>query len=305
MGLYYALPFPLYVIKKMFFNKSKNKENNNIIISIIYVGIYGIITLITNVIIYLPWLKAKKINDVFSRIFPVQRGIFEDKVATFWCTINIILKLNQLFKIEHLIKLALIFTIFGCLIPIYSIFITKKITKKICTQCFFIVSFAFYLFSFHVHEKTIIIPFLAYLLNLPNMKNILPSFTLIGMFSLFPLLKRENQIIPYYLTSILFYIISKFCLKIMNFKNDRAEKNKVENDDTIYWLFEICIFSIMLFYHFVDYSIPPPEDYPWFYPMLNASFCFCYFICVFLYSNYDLLKMVYKKEGDYEKVKKN
>ena len=88
----------------------------------------------------------------------------------------------------------------------------------------------------------------------------------------------------------------------MNFKNDRAEKNKVENDDTIYWLFEICIFSIMLFYHFVDYSIPPPEDYPWFYPMLNASFCFCYFICVFLYSNYDLLKMVYKKEGDYEKI---
>ena len=35
MGLYYALPFPLYVIKKMFFNKSKNKEKNNIIISII------------------------------------------------------------------------------------------------------------------------------------------------------------------------------------------------------------------------------------------------------------------------------
>ena len=305
MGLYYALPFPLYVIKKMFFNKSKNKEKNNFIISIIYVGIYGIITLITNVIIYLPWLKAKRINDVFNRIFPVGRGIFEDKVATFWCTLNIILKLNQLFKIEQLIKLALIFTIIGCLIPIYSIFITKKITKKICMQCFFIVSFAFYLFSFHVHEKTIIIPFLAYLLNLPKMKDILPSFTLIGMFSLFPLLKRENQIIPYYLTSILFYIISKFCLKIMNFKNDRAEKNKVENDDTIYWLFEICIFSIMLFYHFVDYSIPPPEDYPWFYPMLNASFCFCYFICVFLYSNYDLLKMAYKKEGDYEKVKKN
>ena len=305
MGLYYALPFPLYVIKKMFFNKSKNKEKNNFIISIIYVGIYGIITLITNVIIYLPWLKAKRINDVFNRIFPVGRGIFEDKVATFWCTLNIILKLNQLFKIEQLIKLALIFTIIGCLIPIYSIFITKKITKKICMQCFFIVSFAFYLFSFHVHEKTIIIPFLAYLLNLPKMKDILPSFTLIGMFSLFPLLKRENQIIPYYLTSILFYIICKFFLKIMNFKNDRDEKNKVENDDTIYWLFEICIFSIMLFYHFVDYAIPPPEEYPWFYPMLNASFCFCYFICVFLYSNYDLLKMVYKKEGDYEKVKKN
>ena len=306
MGLYYALPFPLYVIKKMFLSKSKNKEkNNNIVISVIYVVIYGIITLITNVIIYLPWLKAKKMNDVFNRIFPVRRGIFEDKVATFWCTINIILKLNQHFKIEHLIKLALILTVIGSLIPIYTIFITKKITKKICSQCIFIVSFSFYLFSFHVHEKTIIVPFLAYLLNLPNMKNILPSFTLIGMFSLFPLLKRENQIIPYYLTNLLFYIISKLCLKIMNIKNDKREKNRDENDDIIYWLFEICIFSIMVFYHFVDYTIPPPEEYPWFYPMLNAAFCFCYFICIFLYSNYDLLKMISEKELPHEKVKIN
>ena len=306
MGLYYALPFPLYVIKKMFLSKPKNNEKtNNIIVSIIYIGIYGIITLITNVIIYLPWLKAKKINDVFSRIFPVRRGIFEDKVATFWCTINIVFKLNQHFKTEHLIKLALILTIIGCLIPIYAIFTCEKLTKKICTQCFFIVSFAFYLFSFHVHEKTIIVPFLAYLLNLPNMKNVLPSFTLVGMFSLFPLLKRENQIIPYYLTSILFYIICKLFLKIMNIKNNKKEKNNDENDDIIYWLFEICIFSIMLFYHFVDYTIPPPQSYPWFYPMLNAAFCFCYFISIFLYSNYDLLKMVTKKEEAYEKVKIN
>ena len=215
MGLYYAIPFPLYVIKKMFFNNSK-KENNNIILSLIYVGIYGLITLITNVVIYLPWLKSKRINDVFSRIFPVRRGIFEDKVATFWCTINIFIKLNNLFQLSHLFKFALILTIFGCTIPIYSIFKCEKITKRICTQCFFIVSFAFYLFSFHVHEKTIIVPFLAYLLNLPHMKNILPSFTLIGMFSLFPLLKRENQIIPYYLTSIIFYLICQLSLKLIN-----------------------------------------------------------------------------------------
>jgi alpha-1,3-glucosyltransferase len=310
MGLYYAIPFPLYVIKKLFFSKSKKNENNNILISIIYVGLYGIVTLITNVIIYLPWLKNNKMNDVFSRIFPVRRGIYEDKVATFWCTLNIIYKLNNHFNNSVLIKLALVFTIIGCLVPILAIFRSKKITKKICTQCFFIVSFSFYLFSFHVHEKTIIVPFLAYLLNLPNMKNILPSFTLIGMFSLFPLLKRENQIMPYYLLSALFYIISKYVLKLIDIKENEKEKNINElntkkNNEIIFWLMEICIFIIMIFYHFVDYNIPPPKQYPWFYPMLNAAFCFCYFFCVFLYSNYDLLQMTFEQDEINKKEKRD
>ena len=316
MGLYYAIPFPLYVIKKLFFTKSKKNENangnannNSILISLIYIGIYGIITLFTNLIIYLPWLKSNKMNDVFLRIFPVRRGIYEDKVATFWCTLNIFYKLNNHFNNNTLIELALIFTIFGCLVPVIAIFKSKKITEKICTQCFFIVSFSFYLFSFHVHEKTIIVTFLVYLLNLPNMKNILPSFTLIGMFSLFPLLKRENQIMPYYLLSILFYLISKYSLKLIDVKENEKEKNvdiinSKKNNEIIFCLMEICIFIVMIFYHFVDYNIPPPKQYPWFYPMINAAFCFCYFFCVFLYSNYILLIMTFEKTVIKQKIKK-
>ena len=304
MGLYYAIPFPLYVIKKLFFETKNN--NNNIIISIIYIIIYGIITSITNIIIYLPWLKAQKIQDVFSRIFPVHRGIYEDKVATFWCVLNIFYKLNKHFDTNSLIKLSLLFTIFGCFIPIYAIFKTKKLTKKICTQCFFVVSFAFYLFSFHVHEKTIIVPFLAYLLNLPHMRNILPSFTLIGMFSLFPLLKRENQIIPYYFTCAIFYLICKQSMKLIKVKKNKTNENnenKNKNEENMFLLLEMCIFAIMIFYHFVDYNIPPPKQYPWFYPMINATFCFCYFFGVFLYSYYDLIMLVYKENLKYEKIK--
>ena len=304
MGLYYAIPFPLYVIKKLFFETKNN--NNNIIISIIYIIIYGIITSITNIIIYLPWLKAQKIQDVFSRIFPVHRGIYEDKVATFWCVLNIFYKLNKHFDTNSLIKLSLLFTIFGCFIPIYAIFKTKKLTKKICTQCFFVVSFAFYLFSFHVHEKTIIVPFLAYLINLPHMRNILPSFTLIGMFSLFPLLKRENQIIPYYFTCAIFYLICKQSMKLIKVKKNKTNENnenKNKNEENMFLLLEMCIFAIMIFYHFVDYNIPPPKQYPWFYPMINATFCFCYFFGVFLYSYYDLIMLVYKENLKYENIK--
>ena len=297
MGLYFAIPFPLYVLKKLFL---ENKNNYSATISFIYLVIYGIITLITNMIIYLPWLKAQNLKDVISRIFPVHRGIFEDKVATFWCVLNMVYKLKNKFDTNNLIKLAFIFTLLGCLIPIYVIYKIPKLNKKICSQCFFIVSFSYYLFSFHVHEKTIIIPFLAYLINLPNMKKILPSFTLIGMFSLFPLLKRENQIVPYYVTCVTFYLISKQCLKIIN---DKKNKEKNINDDKMFLLMELCIFVIMIFYHFVDYNIPPPKQYPWFYPMINAAFCFCFFFGVFLYANYHLIISVYSKNKKKEEIK--
>ena len=306
MGLYYAIVFPLYVIKNLFF---ENKNNYNAIISLIYVIIYIIITLIVNLIIYLPWLKAQKLNEVFSKIFPVQRGIFEDKVATFWCVLNMFYKLNKNFNNNNLFKLAFVFTVIGCLIPLFAIYKIKTLNKKICPQCFFIISLSFFLFSFHVHEKTIIIPFLAYLINLPNMKNILPSFTLIGMFSLFPLLKRENQIIPYYFTSIIFYLICKWCLKLIkdkknkNKESNENKENKNNNEDNTFLLFEICIFIIMIFYHFVDYNIPPPKQYPWLYPMINATFCFSFYFGIFLYANYSLIVSVYKNNSKQEKIK--
>ena len=91
---------------------------------------------ITNVVIYLPWLQSQKIKDVFTRIFPVHRGIFEDKVATFWCVLNMVYKLKNKFDTNILIKLAFFFTLIGCSIPIYVIYKIKKLNKKICSQCF-------------------------------------------------------------------------------------------------------------------------------------------------------------------------
>ena len=92
-------------------------------------------------------------------------------------------------------------------------------------------------------------------------------------------------------------------MKLTDISDKKRKKNI--NDDTMYWLFEICIFIIMIFYHFVDYTIPPPQEYPWFYPMLNALFCFCYFFSIFLLSNYELLKMVSEKDEKKDKIKED
>ena len=120
------------------------------------------------------------------------------------------------------------------------------------------------------------------------MKKILPSFTLIGMFSLFPLLKREDQIMPYYLTIFLFYTISKLFISLIQ---------KKSNNNNKFLFLETFIFLIMITYHIIESRISPPEKYPWIYPMINAFFCFCFFFGLFLYSNYSLIKIIFKEKN--------
>jgi alpha-1,3-glucosyltransferase len=42
----------------------------------------------------LPFYFTATLNDVFSRVFPVTRGLYEDKVATVWCALSPLLKLQ-------------------------------------------------------------------------------------------------------------------------------------------------------------------------------------------------------------------
>lgn len=54
---------------------------------------------------YGPFLVAGGLDglaQVFVRMFPFGRGLFEDKVANFWCTLNVVYKLRTQFDNESL-----------------------------------------------------------------------------------------------------------------------------------------------------------------------------------------------------------
>ena len=294
MGLYYSIPFPLFALKYTF-------KNNNILISLTKIFLYGIVTLLTLGLIWFPWIITKTYEDVLIRIFPVKRGIFEDKVATFWCSINVFIKVNN-YPQEFIIKLCLLFTLLSCIIPILCLLFSKKLNYKITNLSFFIISFGFYLFSFHVHEKTILIPYLAYLLCYYSLNFLLSSFTLISMFSMFPMLKRENQIFTYAILQILFFISSKFIQKIViKQKKQKNEIYKINNIVLFFNILEILIILFILTYHICEYYIPPPEKYPWLFPLINSFSSFCYFFVIFLIANINILKLsFYDKKNKIE-----
>ncbi len=42
---------------------------------------------------------------MLERLFPVGRGLYEDKVANFWCTVSPVFKLRQLFATADVLKI--------------------------------------------------------------------------------------------------------------------------------------------------------------------------------------------------------
>lgn len=64
-------------------------------------------------------------------------------------------------------------------------------------------SLAFFLFSFQVHEKSILLPLLPVSLLVLEEPVATTMFMNVAMFSMFPLLKREGLVLAYYITTIM------------------------------------------------------------------------------------------------------
>lgn len=55
----------------------------------------GMTVIVTFLILWFPWLDVpEKLQQVIHRIFPINRGVFEDKVSNIWCLVNIFLKIK-------------------------------------------------------------------------------------------------------------------------------------------------------------------------------------------------------------------
>lgn len=64
-------------------------------------------------------------------------------------------------------------------------------------------SLAFFLFSFQVHEKSILLPLLPATLLVLEEPIATTLFMNTAMFSMFPLLKREGLVLPYFVVTIM------------------------------------------------------------------------------------------------------
>jgi alpha-1,3-glucosyltransferase len=166
MGLYYAPAFFFFLLKVC---HSGSKSWGGRIVSVLKLGI---VVLASFSLFLLPFLSSlDQVMQVFVRVFPFGRGLFEDKVANFWCASSLVVKWKLLFTSQTLVRIRYYFAnspqysslSFSLLLTVLSLIPNAILTLSspshdatnfILSLCH--SSMSFYLFSFQVHEKTIL-----------------------------------------------------------------------------------------------------------------------------------------------------
>ncbi|KAG1853658.1 ALG6, ALG8 glycosyltransferase family-domain-containing protein [Suillus subluteus] len=178
------------------------------------------------VLIYLPpFSPLSNIAAPIIRIFPFRRGLFEDKVANFWCFTNALVKWKRLFagREGFLIKVSTGLTALGFLPAVAALVFGGYKTQlqtdikndsanespamvhaspptpilPLLLYALLTCSILFFLFLFQVHEKTILVPLLPLTLLLSGAASTDDVFLWgalgnnVGVFSMWPLLKKD------------------------------------------------------------------------------------------------------------------
>lgn len=238
MNLYFSLPTFFYLLAKIFQQLgNKNYVNTFWLGFCIVTGVFLAVFLA-----FLPWLLPQKgtewlkmenghlvifsrLETIFQRVFPVGRGIFEDKVASFWCSLNNVVKIKTIFDNSELFQMATCLTL-GLSLPLcfHLFYIVVKcrvvsqakltdtgahnlqiqkiaafheilLFKYLATN----VSLIFFLCSYHVHEKTILLPGLTAFLSYGSdvFGDLALWFSDVACFSLLPLFMKERNVVEF------------------------------------------------------------------------------------------------------------
>lgn len=157
-------------------------------------------------------------------------------------------------------------------------------------------SLAFFLFSFQVHEKSILIAAIPAILIFPAEPFMVFWFLQISTFSMFPLLVRDGLFVA-------FLGLSGFYLGFVKLLIDNTKDQKHKNVNFLQYLFRInqnnsgkffenfiiFCFSASIFIEilliFGFFFVPPPEKLPFLHPLLNSAFSCCHFLVFFIYFN--------------------
>ena len=213
----------------------------------------GAVVLLTTLLIWLPLLHAGAALPALRRCFPVARGVFEDKVGNAWYAAQVFLRMRDRCSQETLIKLAALFTCLACFVPcgLRCRRLLRKGDRSLpnVLRSLHVSALAFFLFSYHVHEKGILVPLYPLLPLSLLEREYLAAFSLLAGFTLLPLLHYEGLGLAYGAAQLP-YVLAVSC------------------DDAP--AYALAAFACLVPLHAVPWLFPPPARYPDLYPALVA-----------------------------------
>ncbi|KAG6581176.1 putative dolichyl pyrophosphate Man9GlcNAc2 alpha-1,3-glucosyltransferase, partial [Cucurbita argyrosperma subsp. sororia] len=234
----------------------------------------GLVVLGTFAIIWLPYLHSvDAVLQVLSRLAPFERGLYEDYVANFWCTTSVLIKWKRFFSVKLLKFLSFTATLSTCLPSmIQQIRFPSKqgfLHGLLCS------SFSFYLFSFQVHEKSVLLPLLPASMLALDEPSLFIHFLHYALLSMFPLIVRDKLVQAYLAIYALTFLI-------INASNKGQRKGRAfQSARVLFGFFLFC--SLVL--HVVYLVVRPPERYPFLFEAVIMLLCFSQFTFLAVFSN--------------------
>eukprot|EP00069_Balaena_mysticetus_P004388 bmy_00831T0 len=134
----------------------------------------------------------------------VLRRLFPDKVANIWCTFSVFLKIRDILPHHIQIMISFCFTFLSLLPACIKLTLhpSPKGFKFTLVSC----ALSFFLFSFQVHEKSILLVSLPVCLVLREIPFMSTWFLLVSTFSMLPLLLKDELLMPSVVTVMAFFI---------------------------------------------------------------------------------------------------
>ncbi|KAL6529913.1 hypothetical protein OROMI_028558 [Orobanche minor] len=264
MSAYYAPVFFGYLLGKCL-------RRQNPIVEVLKLGF---VVVVTFAVIWWPYLYSVDASlEVLSRLAPFGRGIYEDYVANFWCTTSVLLKWKRLFTTQSLKLISLTATV-STFFPSMILLIWSP-TKRGFLLGLLNCSLSFYLFSFQVHEKSILLPLLPASLLAFEEPFVFRWLIYHALLSIFPLVRRDKLVIPYGALYGLFILL--YCAP-----GGRKDAREIGCFPSIYKSFA---FACSVSLHIIYLTITPPDKYPFIFEAVIMTFCFSQFVLIWIYLN--------------------
>ncbi|XP_075529142.1 ALG6 alpha-1,3-glucosyltransferase garnysstan [Dermacentor variabilis] len=266
MALYYAIPFFCYLLGCCFQQRGLGYKLRLFLGLALAVGA-------TFGICWAPYLGSPdRALQVVRRLFPLDRGLFEDKVANIWCTLSIVIKLKNLYSPTVLALVSGLVTLGTASISAVDVLL-RPMPERFrfsLINC----SLAFFLCSYQVHEKTILFPALAFYLILHKHPGLVVWFSTVATFSMFPLLYKDGLATPY-----IALVVLNLVFVYQAYLKDASRSTRV----TLLFMLSLAGCVALNVLHL---TMPPPARYPDLHQLLNAAYSCGHFVLFLIYTHY-------------------
>lgn len=220
------------------------------------------------------------------RVFPFARGVFEDKVANVWCTLNVVHKL-RVYPAPMVQRVTLLATFISVLPACMTISLFPR--RELLPWAAASSAWGFFLFSFQVHEKSVLLPLLPMTMLLGGdgglgleLRAWIGWANILGVWTLFPLLKRDVLRVPYYVLSLLWaYLLGLPPTSLSLYVGRRSRDAGIS---PLFKIVHLAFYAAILVWHLLEAFIEPPTGKPDLWVVLNvvigaAGFIICFTWC--------------------------